>query len=154
MLLLPFLLGCEKYPDNPNRPVLPYPITINIYENQYYNLRFVSGWETVFPPVESTSRGIIIYRLNDMEFLAYDLMPPNEPNACTNNGTTTRMVMGPEDFPFVVDHCNNAYYSILDGSLIIREPDMVPVFPTDSTTVFPLIQYHTQFDGTRLTITN
>ena len=150
--LLPFLHGCKKYPENPYRPVLPYSITINIYENQYYNLRFVSGWEYLVAPVESASRGIIVYRYNDNEFFVYDRMPPNEPNACTDNqGNTTRMVV---DFPFVVDRCNNAYYNILNGQLIVREPDMVPDFPTDGTTVFPLIQYHTQFDGIKLTITN
>ena len=150
--LLPCLHGCEKYPENPNRPILPYPIKINIYEYQYQNLRFVSGWEYITAPIESTSRGLIVYRYNDNEFFVYDRMPPNEPNTCTDSqGNTTRMVM---DFPFVVDHCNNAYYNILNGQLIVREPDMVPDFPTDGTTIFPLIQYHTQFDGHQLIINN
>ena len=150
--LLPFLHGCEKYPTNPNRPLLPYPITINLSENQYFDLRLISGWAYLVPPLESTSRGFIVYRYSENEFFVYDRMPPNEPNACTDSqGNTTRMVM---DFPFVVDHCNNAYYNILNGQIIIREPDMIPDFPTDGTTVFPLIQYHTQFDGNKLTITN
>lgn len=152
--LLPFLHGCEKYPENPYRPLLPYPITINLLENQYYELRLISGWAYLTPPLESTSRGIIVYRYSDNEFFAYDRMPPNEPNACTDSqGTTKRLVV---DSPFVVDQCNNAYYNILNGQIIIREPDMIPDFPTDGTTIFPLIQYHTQFDVSshRLTITN
>ena len=150
--LLPFLHGCEKYPENPYRPVLPYPIQINLNDYQYHNLWLMSGWEYITPPIESTSRGIIVYRYSDTEFFAYDSMPPNEPNACTDSqGNTSRMVV---DFPFVVDHCNNAYYNILNGQLIVREPDMVPDFPTDGTTIFPLIQYHTQFDGVKLTISN
>ena len=79
-------------------------------------------------------------------------MPPNEPDACTDShGNTTRMVV---EFPFVVDRCNNAYYNILNGQIFIREPDMIPNFPTDGVPVYPLIQYHTQFDGNKLVISN
>ena len=149
---LPFLHGCKPVPQNPNRPILPAPITIYPNTLQYQELNFVSGWLYITSDVESTSRGIIVYRMNDIEFLAYDRIPPNEPDACTDShGNTTRMVV---DFPFVVDHCNNAYYNILNGQIIVREPDMIPSFPTDGTTVYPLIQYHTTFDGSKLIITN
>jgi len=150
--LLPFLHGCEKYPENPYRPILPYPITINLDENQYINLRPISGWEYLTPPLESTSRGILVYRNSDNECFAYDRMPPNEPNACTDSqGNTTRLVV---DFPFVVDRCNNAYYNILNGQIIIAEPDMIPVFETDEQMIYPLIQYYTQYDGHKLTVYN
>jgi hypothetical protein len=121
---------------------------------QYQELNFVSGWLYITSDVESTSRGIIVYRLSDTEFLAYDRIPPNEPDACTDShGNTTRLVV--EDGMFVVDHCNNAYYNILNGQIIISDDfDMVPSFPTDGTTVYPLIQYHTIYDGSKLTITN
>ena len=152
MALLPMLHGCREYPQNPNRPVLPYPITIYPNSMQYYELNFVSGWIYITSDIESTSRGIIVYRLSDTEFLAYDRMPPNEPDACTDSqGNTTRLVV---DSPFVVDRCNNAYYNILNGQIIVAEPDMIPNFPTDGTVVYPLIQYHTLFDGTKLTISN
>ena len=103
--------------------------------------------------MQSTSRGIIVYRLSNDEFLAYDRIPPNYPDACTDNhGTTTRLVV---DFPYVVDRCNNAYYNILNGLIIISDDfDMVPDFPTDGTTVFPLVQYHTLYDGYKLVISN
>ena len=150
--LLAFLLGCKQYPENPNRPVLPAPITIYPNTYQYYDLNFVSGWLYITSDVESTSRGIIVYRQSNTEFLAYDRMPPNEPDACTDSqGNTTRLVV---DFPFVVDRCNNAYYNILNGQLIVREPDMIPDFPTDGTMIYPLIQYHTTFDGSKLVISN
>ena len=152
MGLQPFIQGCTPSPQNPNRPILPTSITIYPNTMQYQELNFVSGWLYITSDVESTSRGIIIYRMSDTEFLAYDRLPPNEPDACTDSqGNTTRMVV---DFPFVVDHCNNAYYNILNGQIIIREPDMVPNFPTDGTTIYPLIQYHTTYDGSRLTISN
>ena len=150
--LLAFLSGCKPYPENPNRPVLPTPIIIYPNTYQYYDLNFVSGWLYITSEVESTSRGIIVYRQSDTEFLAYDRMPPNEPDACTDSqGNTTRLVV---DFPFVVDLCNNAYYNILNGQLIVREPDMIPDFPTDGKMIYPLIQYHTTFDGSKLVISN
>ena len=158
--LLPFIRGCKHYPENPNRPVLPAPITIYPSEMHYYDpttmqnhdLNFVSDWIYITSDVESTSRGIIVYRQSDTEFLAYDRIPPNEPDACTDShGTTSRLVV---DFPFVVDHCNNAYYNILNGQIIIAEPDKIPSFPTDGTTIYPLVQYHTLYDGNRLTISN
>ena len=149
--------GCTKYPENPNRPILPYPITLYPYQMQYQNLHTIGGWEYITSEMESTSRGIIVFRRPDADniedaFVAYDRMPPNEPDACTDSlGNTTRMVV---DFPFVVDRCNNAYYNILNGQIIVREPDMVPNFPTDGTVIYNLIQYHTSFDGNKLMITN
>ena len=149
-----FLSGCKSIPQNPNRPILPAPITIYPNTIEYQELNFVSGWLYITSDIESTSRGIIVYRLSDTEFLAYDRIPPNEPDACTDShGNTTRLVV--EDGMFVVDHCNNAYYNILNGQIIISDDfDMVPSFPTDGTTVYPLIQYHTNYDGSKLTITN
>lgn len=150
--LLPFLSGCVEAPENPNRPILSAPIVIYPNTLQYQELNFVSGWLYITSDAESTSRGIIVYRESNTEFLAFDRIPPNEPDACTDShGNTSRMVV---EFPFVVDHCNNAYYNILNGQIIIREPDMVPSFPTDGTVVYPLIQYHTNYDGSKLTISN
>ena len=156
--LLPLLHGCTKYSENPHRPVLPYPITIYPNQMQYQNLHTIGGWEYITSEMESTSRGIIVFRRPDADniedaFAAYDRMPPNYPDACTDNqGNTTRMVV---DFPFVVDRCNNAYYNILNGQIIIStDMDMAPNFPTDGVPVYPLIQYHTQFDGNKLVIYN
>ena len=148
-----FLSSCKPVPENPNRPILPAPITIYPNTYQYQDLNPVSGWLYITSYVESTSRGIIVYRQSDTEFLAYDRMPPNEPDACQDDqdNTTTRLVV---DFPFVVDRCNNAYYNILNGQLIVQEPEKIPNFPTTGTMVYPLIQYHTTFDGSKLVISN
>lgn len=144
--------ACDSYPENPNRPKTPFKFTIYPNSIQYQELNYTSGWIYLTSEVESTSRGIIVYRQSDSEFLAYDRLPPNEPDACTDShGNTTRLVV---DFPFVVDHCNNAYYNILNGQIIVSEPDMIPNFPTTGVTIYPLIQYHTQFDGNKLTVYN
>ena len=146
------LNGCQKYPENPNRPILPYPITIYPNQMQYQPLHTVGGWVYITSEVESTSRGIIVFHSPDNEYIAYDRIPPNEPDACTDShGNTTRLVV---EWPFVVDHCNNAYYNILNSEILIAEPDMIPNFPTDDVPVYPLIQYHTQFDGNKLVISN
>ena len=158
---LPFLHGCEKYPENPNRPLLQYPITVYLGDahfldpstNQWHDLKNDYDWVYIIADIESTSRGIIVFHTCDYEFLAYDRIPPNDPDACTDSqGNTTRLVV---ELPYVVDHCNNAYYNILNGQIIISEDfDMVPNFPTDGTVVFPLVQYHTTYDGSRLVISN
>ena len=153
MALLPLLHGCEKYPENPIRPTTPFRFTIYPNTLQYQELNTVSGWIYLTSEVESTSRGILVYRQSETEFLAYDRLPPNYPDACTDSqGNTTRLVV---DFPFVVDRCNNAYYNILNGQIIVNEQfDMIPNFPTEGTVVYPLIQYHTQYDGNKLTVYN
>ena len=147
------LQACESYPENPNRPQIPFSFSIYPNSLQYQQLNVTSGWIYLTSEVESTSRGIIVYRQSQNEFLAYDRLPPNEPDACTDSqGNTTRLVV---EFPYVVDHCNNAYYNILNGQIIVNEEfDMIPVFPTDEGTIYPLIQYHTQYDGQKLTIYN
>ena len=150
--VLPFLQGCKEHPENPNRPLLLYPITIYPNTMQYQELNVVGGYVYLTPEAESTSRGLIVYRESETEFLAYDRMPPNYPDACTDNqGNTKRLIV---DFPFVVDKCNNAYYNILNGEIIVVEPDKIPSFPVEGEVIYPLIQYHTLFDGSKLTISN
>ena len=153
LVLSVVLHGCKSNPENPNRPTTAFSFSINPNSLQYQELNIVSGWIYLTSEVESTSRGIIVYRQSETEFLAYDRLPPNEPDACTDSqGNTTRLVV---DFPFVVDRCNNAYYNILNGDIIINEAfGMVPNFPVDGTVVYPLIQYHTSYDGNKLTVYN
>ena len=134
------LQGCRGIPENPNYPNAIINITINLNQIDYYDLRVVSGYTYLTSDPLSTSRGIIVYRLSQDEFRAYDRLPPNEPNACCDDeGNCTRLVV---DFPFVVDNCNGIKYNIINGDL----------FEGDG--VFPLIQYHTSFNGYELHIYN
>ena len=155
LALLPwFGMGCSNNMENPNAPQAV--INFTIYPDtdiRYQALKVVSGWMYLTSDAESTSRGIIVYRLSQSEFLAYDRLPPNYPNACNDSqGNTTRLVV---DYPFVIDQCNNAYYNILNGAILIDEENgWVPNFETQGVHVYPLIQYHTMFDGTKLTIYN
>ena len=139
MAALPFLHGCHSFPENPIRPILPTNITIYPNTLQYQELNFVSGWLYLTPDVESTSRGIIVYRLYQDEFRAYDRIPPNNPDCLNANGNLTRLVADP---PFVMDSCNGITYNIINGDIFEGEG------------VYPLIQYHTTYDGSALRIYN
>ena len=152
LIAIPLFHGCKEPMVSPYYPNAIINFTIYPNEIHYHDLNTVSGWMYLTSDYESTSRGIIVYRLSEYEFIAYDRLPPNEPNACCDaQGNCTRLVV---EFPYVVDHCNNAYYNIINGEIIISESlDMVPDFPTDSV-IFPLIQYHTSYNGNELHIYN
>ena len=139
-LLALTLTTCREYPENPYRPDAYFNFTIEPNSIRYQDLNVVSGWMYLTSDGYSTSRGIIVYRMSMDEFKAYDRLPPNNPyGCCDNDGTCTRLVV---DSPFVVDNCNDIKYNILDGSII------------EGDGVYPLIEYHTIFDGVSLRIYN
>lgn len=139
LLLAILLSGCRDPHENPYYPNAIIDITINLNKIDYYDLRVVSGFTYLTSDPMSTSRGIIVYRLSEDEFRAYDRLPPNNPNCHDDNGNLTRLVV---DFPFVVDNCNEIKYNIINGDL----------FEGDG--VYPLIQYHTSFNGYEVHIFN
>ena len=141
MLLSPVLFhGCKETLVNPNYPNAIIDVTINLNQSSYFDLRFVSGFMYLTSDYESSSRGLIVYRLSQDEFRAYDRLPPNKPNACCDSeGNCTRLVV---DFPFVIDNCNDIKYNIINGDIFEGEG------------IYPLIQYHTSFNGYELRIYN
>jgi len=141
VLLASLLLqGCREYIENPNYPNAIINFTIYPNSIHEYELNTVSGYKYYTSDPLSTSRGVIVYRLSMDEFRAYDRLPPNYPNACCDgDGNCTRLVV---DFPFVVDNCNGIKYNIINGD----------IFEGDG--IYPLIQYHTVFDGTALHVYN
>ena len=141
VLLASLLLqGCREYIENPNYPNAIINFTIYPNSIHEYELNTVSGYKYYTSDPLSTSRGVIVYRLSMDEFRAYDHLPPNYPNACCDgDGNCTRLVV---DFPFVVDNCNGIKYNIINGD----------IFEGDG--IYPLIQYHTVFDGTALHVYN
>ncbi len=143
LLILSFpivMAGCREIHENPNYPNAVIDFTINLNQPAYYDLRIVSNYVYMTSDPMSTSRGLIVYRLSQDEFRVYDRLPPNEPNACCDSeGNCTRLVV---DFPFVVDNCNNIKYNIINGD----------IFEGDG--VYPLIQYHSVFNGYELHIYN
>lgn len=134
MVLLP---SCWERNANPNAPKVHIDFEITPNSLMYHDLNTISGY--MYLTSEYPSRGIIVYRVWQNEFKAYDRIPPNDPYACCNGDTCSRLVV---DLPFVVDHCNNIKYNIIDGSIV------------EGTGVYPLIEYYTEFDGVTLRIHN
>ncbi len=131
-----FLLqaGCKK-DDNAVEPPSYVNITINPNSTEYQELNTVGGWTYI--DVAKPSLGIIVYRVTQNDFMAYDRLPPYEPDQCCNGNVCTTLNV---DMPFVVDTCTNSTYQIIDGS------------PFDGPSDTPLIRYTTYYDGLTLQI--
>ncbi|HSG68298.1 MAG TPA: hypothetical protein VK994_06290 [Bacteroidales bacterium] len=134
--------GCKKG-DDPNSDI-PYAhinVTINPNSTMYQELNIVGGW-MYYPWVDAPSRGLIIYRLTQEDFKAYERTPPVNSNACCDieTGSCTALVVD-DYYPFVHDTCSDLNFQIIDGS---------PITPA----TIPLKSYHTLYDGTNLYITN
>jgi hypothetical protein len=135
--------SCKKNGDDPNSDI-PYAyinVVINPNSTLYQELNIVGGW-MYYPYVNPPSRGLIIYRLSQEQFLAYERTPPVNSNACCDpeTGLCTYLVVD-DYFPFVYDTCSDLSYQIIDGS---------PITPA----TVPLKQYYTSYDGFNLYINN
>ncbi|MCE2686651.1 MAG: hypothetical protein LW839_07420 [Cryomorphaceae bacterium] len=110
-------------------PFVPVDITIDIQLPSYSNLQGVGGWTYL----NGGSRGIIVYRKAIDEFVAFDRHAPSDPEG------SCPIALYPDDQNFLqlIDSCNNAVFSLYDGS---------PV----SNSIFGLRQYATQFNGNNL----
>jgi hypothetical protein len=120
--------SCNKNGNNPV-PNIPFDITIDVTLPSYSNLTGVGGWAYV----NGGSRGIIVYRRAIDEFVAFDRHSPADPDG------TCFLPLYPDTDNFLQlnDTCNNAKFSLYDGS---------PV----SNSQFGLRQYRTVFNGTDL----
>ena len=120
--------SCNKNGSNPV-PNIPFDITIDINLPSYSNLSGVGGWAYV----NGGSRGIIVYRRAIDEFVAFDRHSPADPEG------TCFLPLFPDNDNFLQlkDTCNNATFSLYDGSPI-------------SNSQFGLRQYRTVFNGTDL----
>ncbi len=131
--------GCSKDDRNPFIPDVYINITIDPNSTFYQELNTVGGW--MYLTSELPSRGIIVYRSDIMEFLAFDRTPPNDPNRCCNNNICTRLLVG-DFYPFAKDTCTGTSYLLLNGSIFEGEGR------------YPLIRYNTTYNGHLLRIFN
>jgi len=120
--------SCNKNGVNPV-PNIPFDITIDITLPSYSNLIGVGGWAYV----NGGSRGIIVYRRAIDEFVAFDRHSPADPEGTCPFALYTDT----DNFLQLNDTCNNATFSMYDGSPI-------------SNSQFGLRQYRTVFNGTDL----
>jgi len=139
LLLALAALGCQRPIENPNQPNAILDFSIYPNDLTYHDLNYAGGFMYLTSDGQSNSRGLIVYRVSQDEFRVYDRLPPNEPNACCENGVCSRLVV---DGLFVVDSCNMIYYNILNGQVFMGEG------------LFPLFYYHYTYDGRELRIRN
>ena len=127
-LILILFSSCNKNNQNPV-PSIPFDITIDINLPSYYQLQGVGSWTYV----NGGSRGIIVYRRNLEEFVAFDRHSPMDPD-----GTCFLPLFPDQDnFLQLKDTCSNAIFSLYDGGPI-------------SGSNYGLRQYATQFNGSNL----
>ncbi len=110
-------------------PNIPFDITIDLNLPSYNELTGVGGWAYV----NGGSRGIIVYRRAIDEFIAFDRHSPADPAG------TCFLPLFPDATNFLVlkDTCNNATFSLYDGSPMTNSE-------------YGLRQYATQFNGSNL----
>jgi hypothetical protein len=102
---------------NRNRfiPYVPVDFELNLNLPAYQPLTSPSGWITV----SGGSRGIIIYRLNMDEFIAYDRHSTFEVDA-------NCQVRVEDDNILITDPCSGSQWLIIDGS-VVQGPAELPL---------------------------
>lgn len=122
------LTGCNKNGKHPV-PSIPFDITIDINLPSYNGLIGVGGWTYV----NGGSRGIVVYRRAIDEFVAFDRHSPADPNASCE----FPLYPDNDNFLTLIDSCNNASFSLYDGSPI-------------SNSEYGLRMYQTVYNGSNL----
>lgn len=117
-----FLVSCRK--DSPQNRVPYVPVNIQLYPN---SLDFipVSGWVYV----SGGNRGLVVYRMSEIEFFAYDRTCPYDPE-----NLAARVRMEPSDITVVDTIC---------GSKFI----LTTGYPFAGPSKSPLLQYETFYDS-------
>jgi nitrite reductase/ring-hydroxylating ferredoxin subunit len=134
LFLLYFIIptACNDKNSNPGSEIP------NVYVNFYLQPNTIDfmqtqGWKYYN---EEGYRGVIVYRLDQDNFYAYERTCPYDAQKdCARVEVTNSGVL-------MVDSCCMSYYSILDG------------MPVAGPTTSPLKQYFTEFDGNMLHVYN
>jgi hypothetical protein len=129
-LLAMLSFGCRDR--NTNRvPDVPVNLAINIQQPDFFNLSVVTGWVYV----TGGSRGIIIYRKSETEFVAIERHSTYLPeNTCAVNVQSDGII--------IQDPCSASQWLITDGTLVNGPASM------------PLVTYDTNFSSPILYVTN
>ncbi|OYT17543.1 MAG: hypothetical protein B7C24_02085 [Bacteroidetes bacterium 4572_77] len=140
-VLLLFALISSRCNEDDNDPLPFAVVNIQIEPNstQFLNLNTTGGFEyiTANPP----SRGIIVYRIDVNNFVAFERTCPHDPDACCDETSCSRITVQ-EDGLIMIDECCGSTYLILDGSNV------------SGPSVQPLKQYSTSYNGRILHIYN
>ena len=129
MIAMMFALSCKDR--MAQVPDVPVDIVVNINQPSFFDLTVPTGWVYL----TGGSRGIILYRVNQEEFIAMERHSPYQPeNACS--------AVVNEDGVVISDPCSASTWLILDGSIVT------------GPTSFPLITYNVSFNDPYVYITN
>jgi len=123
------LLSCRR--DNGQVPLVPVNMQININQPDFFNLSVVTGWVYV----TGGSRGIIVYRKSQTEFIAL------ERNSSYNPAQGCAVTVNADGI-IISDPCSDSQWLITDGS-VMQGPASAP-----------LQIYNTSFQDPILTISN
>lgn len=129
IVLVSLSCGDESYS---GIPLVDTNINISINDPAYHNLATVGGWEYL----TGGSRGLIVYRISNSEFKAYDRHCTFQPSS------SCALVSVDANNITVSDNCCGSKFSLLNGSV------------TSPPARSPLQEYNTSFDGNMLRITN
>ena len=130
-LLFCILISCgDKHPTLPNVPVNFYIYPNNI---DYINLNYYGGHEYFTGGVN----GIIVYRLGEWEFTAFDRACPHD----WDDPTAPRVSVEDDGITLRCERCTSLY-NILDGGII------------SGPSKYTLKRYQTNYDGMRLRVHN
>jgi len=123
--------SCKKT-QNQSVPYVPVNITIYPSLPQYIKLTTIGGWAYV----SGGSKGIIVYRKSNDEFMAYDRHCPYkvEDGCVVAIDSTTNII--------VKDKCCNSQFILTDGSV------------SNGPATTGLLKYATTYNGNALTINN
>ena len=140
-LVMVFFLACDKNDDQPIDPGY-VNIFINPNSTEYIQLNSVGGWVYLYanPP----SRGIIVYRMTQDEFKAYERTPTYKPDSCSVLEPVKKLskIIVDESGIMAIDTCSGSEYILLDGS-VVKGP-----------ATYPLFAFRTSYDGETLHIYN
>jgi len=118
--------------ENNNIPLTEVNIIIQINDPDYIRLQTVGGWEYI----SGGSRGIILFRLSQDQFRAFDRHCTFQPS-----NTCALVSVDPNNITASDDCCGSAF--LLNDGSVSRPPANTA-----------LKQYRTSFDGTTLRISN
>ena len=131
-LIVVSLFGCNKDKEQQEGDI-PY-VFVNFYlEPNTIDFIPANGWKYID---NEGYRGIVIYRINENTFNAYERTCPYDPQ-----NDSARVEVDASGI-ILVDSCCMSKYNILDG------------FPIEGPSTLPLKQYFTEFDGNTLHVYN
>jgi hypothetical protein len=133
LVVLLILSSCKKDADDQNQNFIPnVPVNFFIQPN---TIDFIPAGSWKAYPSEGY-RGVLIYRLDQVTFVAYEMTCPYDPEK-----ECARVEVDPTSFT-LLDSCCMSRYNLVDG------------MPIGGPATAPLLQYFTEFDGNYLQVYN